>query len=415
MMSKERQFIDAGRTKSMSEARRIVNQGAFDKAMAKVEKGKTPVSEIMRPYVDKYFTRSRHILEMENLNPWVNIQVFIRKGPGELQGIKESIELLSELGAFRNEECRVYTDLDGSHYGAGQTIMNIVAPVQDIIEWETLYLGIISYRTSVSNGKDFDGYGFENNIKEVVRLVYPRSVLYFGARHWHWQLDNFLSDLAFKNGCIDCSTDNGAKNAGKEGIGTIPHSLENIYAYYYGVENAVVKSTLAFHKYMPKEIPRIALIDYANQELTNTISLMNELGVYLDGVRIDTCGENIMEGINELTYPAEWKVNGVSLAGVAAVSKLFIDTDKQVILSSGFGNPKKVESFLDAEKYLGRKLFDAIGAGFMDNIITATADIVAVGETSYSVDFIGGLPLMENIVHKVGRLPKVNESLKRAI
>ena len=385
--------------------------------------GKTPFTEIMRPYVDKYFTRARDIIVADPTigSPWVNMQVFIRKGPGELQGIKESLDLLDDLGVFDKEGVRVYCEPDGSHYGAGQTIMNIVAPAIDIIEWETLYLGILSYRTSIANGKDLDGYGFEQRIKHVVNLVAPRPVFYFGARHWHWELDNFLSDLAFKNGCVDCSTDNGAKNAGKEGIGTIPHALENVYAYYHGVENAVVASTMAFHNLMNESIPRIALIDYANRELTDTRNLIDELGIYLDGVRIDTWGENIMEGMNELTYPAEWKVNGVSLAGVAAVSKLFVDTDKQVILSSGFGNSKKVESFLDAEKYLGRKLFDAIGAGFMDDIITATADIVSVGEDAQSVDFFGdGYPLWDkkangNIVHKVGRPPNINQSLKRAV
>ena len=38
---------------------------------------------------------------------------------------------------------------------------------------------------------------------------------------------------AFENGCKFVATDNGAAQVGKKGSGTIPHALENIYAYYY--------------------------------------------------------------------------------------------------------------------------------------------------------------------------------------
>jgi len=419
-MNKEQQLIDVGRAKSMSEARRIVSQGAFEKVM-----GKTPLPELMRSYVDKYFTRARDILIADGLNPWVNMQVFIRNGPGELGGIEESIKLLDELGAFQTEGCKVYCEPDGSHYGAGQTIMNIIAPVQDIIEWETLYLGIISYRTSIANGKDLDGYSFEQNIKYVVQLADPRPVFYFGARHWHWELDSFLSALAFEHGCVDCSTDNGAKNVDKEGIGTIPHSLENIYAYYHGVENAVLKSTLAFDEHMPIEIPRIALIDYANREITDTLTLIDGMGDVLDGVRVDTCGENVMQDTvpgeySSIQFSDEWKVKGVSVAGVFALHmamKLQSYTPKEfkVILSSGFGKPEKIKMFNEAEKSLGIKLYDSIGAGFMDDIITATADIIAIGEKPDDVDFIEGNVVLKNVIHKVGRPPKVDESLKRRI
>ena len=51
----------------------------------------------------------------------------------------------------------------------------------------------------------------------------------------------------------------------------------------------------------------------------------------------------------------------------------------------------------------------------MDNIITATADIVAVGEDPESIDFINGIVPIGNVVHKVGRPPKINSELERII
>lgn len=411
----EQMLIDNNIVVSRAEARRIISQKGYELALRKAK------HRTMKPYCDKYFLRSKEILVAENLNPWVNMQIFIRKGPGKVDGLFEAHQMLTDCHAYRTPGCRLYMKNDGNIYEAGETVMNIIAPIQSIIEWETIYLGIISYRTSLANGHDLNAYAFEQNIKSVVNMVRPRSVFYFGARHWHWKLDNFLSDLALSSGCVDCSTDNGAKNAGKEGVGTIPHALENIYAYYYGVENAVVKSTLAFHKYMSKEIPRIALIDYANKELADSLTLLHEMNDTLDGVRIDTCGENYMEGVLD-GFPNQhhsdnWYSSGVSVEGVnIVVSHLReIKPECKIVLSSGFGKPEKVQQFIEAEKYLGIKLFDGIGAGFMDDIITATADIIAVGKDANSVDYNGGSVPMENIIHKVGRPPKVNNTLRRII
>lgn len=45
------------------------------------------------PYVDKYFIRSRRILEREGLNPQVTMQVFFRNGPGVIEGVAEAAEI----------------------------------------------------------------------------------------------------------------------------------------------------------------------------------------------------------------------------------------------------------------------------------------------------------------------------------
>jgi nicotinate phosphoribosyltransferase len=68
--------------------------------------------------------------------------------------------------------------------------------------------------------------------------------------------------------------------------------------------------------------------------------------------------------------------------------------DVKIILTSGFGDPEKVKAFVEAEKLLGVRLFDALGVGgIFKPCRMATMDIVAVGET----------PEMLTPISKVGR------------
>jgi len=403
-MNKIQRLIDEGVAYSVAEAQGILGADKYEEAL------NYRVINRYRQYADKYFLRSNQILKAEGLNPWVNMQIFIRKGPGIVGGVWEALEKVTS-NANVTSDWRVYSKNDGDRYEAEETIINIIAPIQEIMELETLYLGIISYGTSVINGKALDLKRIRENVEKVVELAYPRLVFYFGARHWHWEMDYEISKIAMKAGCSDCSTDNGAKKFGKEGIGTIPHALENIYAYYYGVENAVVESTKAFDRYMSPEIPRIALIDYANKEITDTITLIREMGSGLYGVRVDTCGENFMQGATAKRSVSIDGVHGV----VKAIQNQSGAPEAKVILSSGFGNPDKVQMFNKAEDFLGIQLYDSIGAGFMYDTITATADIIAVGDSPDDVDYIAGNPNSNNIIHKVGRPPKVNRNIRRVV
>ncbi len=85
-----------------------------------------------------------------------------------------------------------------------------------------------------------------------------------------------------------------------------------------------------------------------------------------------------------------WEGNGVTVEGVYALRRALNGAGHEnvgITLSSGFSNPEKVKAFNDGEKKYGVKLYDAIGAGFLDGPRTFTADIIAVGETAEEVDF----------------------------
>lgn len=376
----------------------------------------------MKQYADKYFLRSNEILKAEGLNPWVNMQVFVRQGPGKVDGMDEAVRLIADNSNIAQVGGRIYAKRDGDAYQSTETVMNIVAPIQEIMELETIYLGALTKGITLANGgKTPDLKDIGKNVAQVVELAGKRPVLYFGARHWHYEMDAAIAKTAFDNGASDASTDNGAATLGKKGVGTIPHALENIYAWKYGKDNAVVEATKAFDRVMDPAIRRIALVDYNNKEITDSIATAEALGDRLFGVRVDTPGENIAEG----GFPSEngdpghyWTGTGVTIKGVGNLRQ-GLDRkgyrDVKIILTSGFSNPNKVQAFDEAKKALGLQLYDGIGAGFLDGPRTATADIIAVGETIDDVDYNVKPLAQKNIIHKVGRPPKENKTLERIL
>lgn len=412
-----------------------VNSGATTDATSasstvadRVEALKNLLPEAFQSYSDKYFLRTHEILEAEGHNPWVRAQVFVRKGPGTIGGVEETLAMLDKYTQIREHGGRVYGLPEGSHYDASETMMVIEAPVQDIIALETLYLGAISAETTARNEgiEHVDTDAARKAMERVVERVDGRPVIYMGARHWSYREDAAIAAAAFEGGASSCSTDAGAKGIGQEGIGTIPHALENIYAWISGKDNAVVEATRAFDRVIDPSVPRVALIDYNNRELDDSVAVANALQGRLSAVRVDTCGENLAQGallsadgteadalrskgVNLPSADAPeakyWYGNGVTVTGVYALRKHLDENghhDVKIILSSGFADYRKVEAFVEAEKTLGIKLFDALGVGgIFKPCRMATMDIVAVGETIDSM----------TAMSKVGRPYRPNDRL----
>lgn len=338
-----------------------------------------------RPYTDKYFLRANEILQREGLNPFVTAQVFLR-GEGKIYGLKEATAILDKYSNFLTNGGKLFTIKERSKYHNEEPVMLIQARIQDIIELETMYLGVISAQTTIKNhGLDIDLKKIKTNMEAIVSQIGKRPVMYFGARHWRYDADEQISKAAFDGGASDCSTDIGASTTGKEGIGTIPHSLECVYGWKYGQENAVYESTSAFDRVIDQKVPRIALIDYYNREIADTIRLGKPLKNRLHGIRIDTCGENVMQGCTYAGYNIKdyWGQKGVSISGVQgliSVIRAGRHYEPKIYLTSGFANIEKVNAFVEAERQSGMKLFHGLGVGEIFPGRFATCDIVEVGE-----------------------------------
>ncbi len=374
-------------------AGQVVTDATFK--VKKQKKTKFSFPKNHKPYIDKYFLRAKEILKKEELNPNVKCQVFLRS-EGNVYGINEAIACFKKY-LPKKSKVKVKALSEGSEYSSTETIMTIDGNIQDIIDLETMYLGIISRETTLKNGgEDINLKDITLRIEQIKELIGDRSFAYFGARHWGYEKDRDISKAAFDGGASACSTDIGANYIGKEGVGTIPHILEAIYHWKYGVSRAVIESTKVFDRIIDPKIPRIALVDYANREIDDATRTAAGLKGALYGIRIDTCGENIMQGLEGIDERGV-TINGAQLVRQGLKRASFPDV--KIMLSSGFGKIEKVKSFIEAEKRLGVRLFDSLGGGLFESR-TATMDVVRI----------------ENqIIGKVGRKEKPNSRLKRMI
>jgi len=335
-----------------------------------------------RPYTDKYFLRSRRILENEGINPSVTIQVFFRDGPGVVAGIDETVALFRAFSPLAGNGGRIMALPEGAAFSPLEPVMHIEGPVLDVIELETLYLGILSARTTLANGLPAPTPDAVAARAAAVRAAMPdKHLMYFGARHWHWTDEEAFCRAAVGAGFDSCATDAGAGAAGlPAGVGTIPHALVLVLAAACGREHATREAARLFDRHIEPECPRIALVDTFNREIDDALDTARGLGGRLAAVRLDTAGELVGQGGKADDGRPYLTGRGVTVAGVLAVRRALDAAgfgQVGIVLSSGFSNPDKLAAFAAAEREHGR-LFTALGIGGLFRSWCATADIVRV-------------------------------------
>lgn len=336
-------------------------------------------------YTDKYFLRSKEILQAENINPIVRYQVFTRQDVENFTGIHDATKFIKSIAG---DKVKIYSIKEGDSYKAKEPIMKLEGRVQDLVDLETGYLEILSGNIT---GKINLGEVREK-AKAIIQAAEEKPVIYMGARHFHYDLDEKIAKICKEEGFVGSSTDIGAKAWNAEGIGTIPHALIISYTAHMNENciagNPTVEAAKAFDKVIDKKVKRIVLIDTFNREITDSIETAKAVK-NLSSVRIDTCGENYSEGSLSIELPKlnvdEKYLNGKGVT-IASIWALRQGLDKagfgniELVVSSGF-NEEKTVAFIEADKTFqklyGKTLFDVIGTGSVAKPIMTTGDIVA--------------------------------------
>jgi len=311
-------------------------------------------------YSDKYFVRTKKILEKDNVHTRALMQVFCRKD-ATVCGIDEAIAIL-KLCADRPKELKVRALYDGDEVRAGETVMTIEGDYSTFAHLETVYLGVIARPTAVATA-----------VKKVVKAAKGKKVLFFPARFDHYRVQTTDGYAAFISGALGVSTDAQGLWWGEKGLGTVPHGLIAAYG------GDTVKAAVAFDKYMPKNIQRIVLVDFENDCIGTSLKVAKALGRRLWGVRFDTA-----EDVKDKS------VKGNSKASYGVCPELIFKARKtfdregfdyvKVIISSGF-NEEKIKKFIKM-----KVPFDAVGVGsaLFREKIDFTADVVKINGKALS-------------------------------
>jgi nicotinate phosphoribosyltransferase len=260
----------------------------------------------------------------------------------------------------------VWALTDGETIGKKEVVLRITAPYQSYGLYETAICGILAHCS-----------GWATAARECVEVAQGIPIISFGARHVHPSVAGIMDYSAIVGGCAGCSSVAGAKLAGIEPSGTMPHALILVIG-------DTVKATLAFDKHMSKEIPRVSLVDTFKDEAEESLLVAEALGEKLSSVRLDTPSER-----GRVTIDLVKEVRArLDLAGFKHV-KIFI---------SGGIDLERIKQFV-AEK----APVDGFGVG---SYITAAKPI----------DFTADLHEIEGKpIAKRGRIPGItpNPKLKR--
>jgi len=219
---------------------------------------------------DIYFARTIDILRHEGLNPVATMEVFTSQ-VGMLCGIEEVKALLTKVLPEDNRE--VWALAEGEDMDKKEVVLRITAPYQSYGLYETATCGILAHCS-----------GWATAARECVAAARGIPAISFGARRIHPSVAGVMDYSAIVGGCAGCSSVVGARLAGIEPSGTIPHALIIVIG-------DTVKATIAFDKYMPPEVPRVSLVDTFKDEAEESLRVAQALREKLNSVRLDTPGE----------------------------------------------------------------------------------------------------------------------------
>lgn len=234
------------------------NRKFFSATHEEIEKGLT---------TDIYFVRAQEILRYLRLeNTIVTAEIFPRKD-GVFAGIQEVYNLL------KDKKIKLWSLEEGERFKFKDTVVRIEGPYSEFGVFETVILGILASSSA-----------WATTARECKDAAGAKKVVCFGSRHIHPSVAPVMERSALIGGMDGASCILGAKLSGEKPQGTIPHTVMII-------SGDTIKAAQAYNVCMPKDVPRIILIDTFKDEAEESIRVASALREDLLGVRLDTPSE----------------------------------------------------------------------------------------------------------------------------
>ena len=228
----------------------------------------TPEEVVKGATTDVYFLKTREILEETGHADTEVVAEIFADSPGILAGIEEALNLLAK------KDVEVWSLDEGAEIKEEkEVVMRIKGSYNEFGIFETAILGTLA-----------DSSGWATAARECKKAAGEQLMLCFGSRHVHPAVAPVMERAAIIGGADGASCILGAKLAGKEPSGTVPHAL-------ILTMKDTLKVAKAYHEIMPKEEPRTILVDTFRDEAEESLRLAEELGSALDGIRVDTPSE----------------------------------------------------------------------------------------------------------------------------
>ncbi|WP_270179615.1 nicotinate phosphoribosyltransferase [Alkalihalobacillus sp. CinArs1] len=219
-----------------------------------------------------YFLKTCEIVEEYKPDNIVTMQ-FFQKNDAVLCGSDEAIALIKTF-AKDPDSLEIHSLKDGDKISPFETVLKIKGPYQNFGFLEGIIDGILGRRTSVAT-----------NVYHVVKAArssgIQKPVIFMGDRDDHYTQQAGDGYASYIGGSTAQATHAMNEWWGKRGMGTMPHALIQLF------KGDVVEASKAYHSKYPED-DLIALVDYNNDVITDSLRVAREFGDTLKGVRVDT-------------------------------------------------------------------------------------------------------------------------------
>jgi nicotinate phosphoribosyltransferase len=247
---------------------------------------------------------------------------------------------------------------DGDRIEPWETVLLVTGPLHLFAHLESVYLGVLARRTKVAS-----------NVAAVVAAAGGKPLLFFADRFDHFATQGGDGYAAHIAGARGVATDAMAAWWGDHGLGTMPHALIAVYG------GDTVAASEAFARHVP-DVDLVALTDFNNDCVADSLACARAFGERLWGVRLDTSPTMVDRSIRP-EMMGDFNPTGVNVPLVRLVRDA-LDAEGfghvRIIVSGGFDAPR-IAQFEAAGAPVDAY---AVGSALLRGSRDFTADVVAV-------------------------------------
>jgi len=260
---------------------------------------------------DVYFVKTLELLRACGCADRPVVAEVFARGAGIYAGLPEVLALFQDKPGLEVESIA-----EGDPFASKETVMRIRGPYSSFGMYETVLLGMLASSS-----------GWATAARECVEAAPGKPVLSFGARHVHPAIASVMERTAVTaGGCQGASCILGAKLAGVEPRGTIPHAAIIIVGDTLEVAEA-------YDRFLPEGEPRIILVDTFKDEAEETLRVARSLGERLSGIRLATPGER--GGVTaDLVREVRWRLDQAGDGHVRIIVSGGLNPDRIRLLAS---------------------------------------------------------------------------------
>ncbi len=215
-----------------------------------------------------YFLKTAQIAAKHFSQDRVTMQ-FFQKTDAVLCGIDEAVALLHSF-AREPETLTILALHDGDKIAPYESVLTVEGEYDKFGYLEGVIDGILARRTSVAT-----------NVYNIVKAAQQKHVIFMGDRDDHFSQQAGDGYSAFIGGSSAQATYAMNEWWGKEGMGTMPHALIQLF------NGDLIAACRAYRAQFPSD-KLVALVDYHNDVIRDALAVAREFGKDLYAVRVDT-------------------------------------------------------------------------------------------------------------------------------